>query len=68
MTEPEKVTGDDNVLNVSFQESDAEGSLFEGSQPKDNSLLVKYFAPDFRPQLMEKKTGDEFNIQLADCI
>jgi len=64
MTEPESVAGDENVLNVSFQETDAGGNPVEGSQPKDNSLLVKYFSPAFRPQLLGKKTGDEFNIQL----
>ena len=37
MTEPESVTGDENVLNVTFQETDANGNLMEGSQPKDNS-------------------------------
>ena len=68
MTDPESVTGDDNVLNVSFQETDASGNLAEGSQPKDNSLLVKYFADSFRPQLIGKKAGDEFNIQLLTAF
>ena len=68
MTEPEKVAGDDYVLNVNFQETDADGSLVEGSQPKENSLLVKYFAPEFRTQLMEKKPGDEFVIQLLTAF
>ena len=43
MTNPETVTGDDNVLNVIFTESDAEGNAVEGGISKDNSLLVKYF-------------------------
>lgn len=68
MTEPESVAGDENVLNVSFQETDAGGNPVEGSQPKDNSLLVKYFSPAFRPQLLGKKTGDEFNIQLLTAF
>ncbi len=68
MTEPEKVAGDDYVLNVTFQETDADGSPVEGSQPKENSLLVKYFAPEFRTQLMEKKPGDEFVIQLLTAF
>ena len=42
--------------------------LMEGSQPKDNSLLVKYFAPDFRPELLGKKAGDELNIQLLTAF
>jgi len=68
MTEPEIVSGDENVLNVNFQECDAQGNLTEGSQPKDNSLLVKYFAPAFRTQLLEKKAGDAFIIQLLTAF
>jgi trigger factor len=68
MTEPGSVEGDDFVLNVSFQETDVNGIPVEGSQPKDNSLLVKYFAPSFRPQLLAKKAGDEFIIQLLTAF
>jgi trigger factor len=68
MTEPEKVSDEDYVLNVNFQETDAEGNLIEGGHVKDNSLLVKYFAPDFRNLLMDKKTGDEFTIQLLTAF
>ncbi len=68
MTEPETVSGDENVLNVTFQESDASGDLVEGNQPKDNSLLVKYFSPAFRPELLGKKAGDAFNIQLLTAF
>lgn len=68
MTEPGTVTGDENVLNVSFQETDALGNQAEGSQPKDNSLLVKYFSPAFRPGLMGKKAGDEFIVQLLTAF
>jgi trigger factor len=68
MTEPEIVSSDENVLNVTFQETDAQGVLAEGSQPKDNSLLVKYFATTFREQLQNKKAGDEFTIQLLTAF
>jgi trigger factor len=68
MAEPESVTGDDNVLNVNFQECDEKGTITEGSQPKDNSLLVKYFAPSFREQLIGKKNGDAFVIQLLTAF
>jgi len=68
MTEPETVNGDENVLNVTFQETDAKGDLVEGSQPKDNSLLVKYFSPAFRPELLGKKAGDAFNFQLLTAF
>src|SRR5258708_29310311 len=68
MTEPGIVTGDENVLNASFQEADANGHVLDGSQPKDNSLLVKYFAAAFRPALQGKKDGDELNIQLLTAF
>jgi trigger factor len=68
MTEPETVTGEENVLNASFQETDSDGNPVEGSQPKENSLLVKYFSPAFRPSLIGKKAGDSFTIQLLTAF
>jgi trigger factor len=68
MTEPESVTGEDNVLNVTFQECDANGQLLEGSPSKENSLLVKYFSPDFRPKLMDRHAGDILIIQLLTAF
>lgn len=65
MTEPESVNSDENVLNLAFQETDSEGHPVEGSQPKENSLLVKYFTESFRPQLTGKKKSDELVIQLS---
>ncbi len=55
MTEPETVSTDDDVLNVKFEESDAEGNVIEGGISKDNSLLVKYFNASFKPGLLGKK-------------
>lgn len=63
MTEPETVTGDDNVLNIVFIEADAEGNEIEGGVRKDNSVLVKYFAEEFRPTLIGKKKDDVVMIQ-----
>ncbi|MDP4249435.1 MAG: trigger factor [Bacteroidota bacterium] len=65
MTEPESVSSDENVLNLTFQETDSEGNAVEGSQPKENSLLVKYFSESFRPQLLGKKKTDEIVVQPA---
>ena len=64
MTEPETVTGDDNVVNVKFIESDAEGNEVEGGISKDNSLLVKYFEESFRKNLLGKKNDDSIVLQL----
>ncbi|MGN6213516.1 trigger factor, partial [Parafilimonas sp.] len=64
MTEPETVSNEEDVLNVKFTEADAEGNAVEGGIEKDNSLLVKYFAPEVREQLMGKKKDDTILIQL----
>jgi trigger factor len=68
MTDPETVTGDDNVINVTFTESDAEGNAVEGGITKDNSLLVKYFAPAFRSNLIGKKKDDTLVLQLNNAF
>ena len=68
MTDPETVTSDENVLNISFTESDAAGNPVEGGIKKDNSLLVKYFKESFRPELMGKKKDDSFVIQLSQAF
>jgi trigger factor len=65
MTDPETITGDDNVLNVSFTETDPSGNEVEGAASKDNSLLVKYFSESFRPNLIGRKKDDEFVFQLS---
>ncbi|GAO45021.1 trigger factor [Flavihumibacter petaseus] len=68
MTEPETVTGDDNVLNISFTELGDDGQPVEGGITKDNSVLVKYFAEAFRPRLIGKKTGDALETTLAEAF
>lgn len=68
MTEPEAVTGDDNVLNITFVETGASGNEIEGGINKDNSVLVKYFKESLRPSLMGKKTGDEIQIAFDDAF
>lgn len=68
MTEPEVVTGDDNVLNVTFIETDAEGTEIEGGLRKDNSLLVKYFEESFRKNFTGKKIDDTVVIQLSKAF
>jgi trigger factor len=68
MNEPETVTTEDNVLNVVFEESDAEGNVAEGANRKENSLLVKYFAPAFREKLMGLKKDDSVVLQLTTAF
>jgi trigger factor len=68
MTEPDSVSGDENVLNLSFLETDAEGNPVEGAQSKDNSLLVKYFSESVRPQLIGRKKDDSLVLQLSQAF
>lgn len=68
MTEPETVSSDEDVLNVKFEESDAYGNVIEGGISKDNSLLVKYFNADFKPNLFGKKKDDTIVLQLQPAF
>lgn len=65
MTEPETIDNEENVLNVEFEESDAEGNIIEGGIKKDNSLLLKYFSPAIQEQLKGRQKGDAIVFQLA---
>jgi trigger factor len=68
MTEPETVTNEEDVLNVSFQKSDAAGVVEEGAEKKENSLLLKYFSAATRAALMGKKKDESIVIQLATAF
>ena len=68
MTEPESVTTDENVLNVKFEETDADGNILENGIAKDNSLLVKYFSEDLRKELLGKKKDDTVITQLKSAF
>jgi trigger factor len=68
MTEPETVSNDENVLNLTFVETDAAGNEIEGGIKKDNSLLVKYFKENFRPSLIGLKKDDSFQLKLDDAL
>jgi len=68
MTEPETVFNEENVLNVSFVETDADGKEIEGGIKKDNSLLVKYFKESFRPNLIGKKKDETVQLKLDDAF
>lgn len=68
MTDPEFVSGEDNVLNVVFEEIDEQGTVVENGIKKDNSLLVKYFTPAMQSQLMGKKNNDSIEFSLRDSF
>jgi trigger factor len=68
LEEPGTVDSEENVLNLAFEAADADGNVAEGATPKENSLLVKYFAEPMRKKLMGAKKGDQFTIRLADAF
>ncbi len=68
MKDAETVTGPENVLNVLFEESDAQGNPLPEALSKDNSILVKYFAEEFRPQLYGKSKDEFVVLQLKNSF
>jgi trigger factor len=68
MTEPATADSEENVLNVTFIESDKDGNEVEGGIKKDNSLLIKYFTAATRKKLLGSKTDDTHTIQLSKAF
>ncbi len=68
LKDAETITGPENVLNVTFQECDTEGNPLPDALSKDNSILVKYFAEDFRPKLYALKKDDFTVLQLKNAF
>jgi trigger factor len=68
MTDPETVESEENVINLTFTESDKDGKVIEGGISKDNSLLIKYFAEKSRKQFIGKKKDDTLVIQLKKAF
>ena len=68
LKDAEAVSSPENVLNVLFEESDADGNVVEGGISKDNSILLKYFSEDYQQKLQDKKVGDSIVLQLKDAF
>ncbi len=68
MTEPEIIDNDENVINVLFKESDAEGNETEGGVEKENSVILKYFTAGVQKQLQGKKVGESITVQLNSAF
>jgi len=64
----ETVSAPENVLNVLFEESDAEGNVVADGISKDNSILLKYFSEQYQQKLRDKKVGDSIVLQLKDAF
>ena len=68
LKDAETVTGPENVLNVLFEESDAEGNTVPEGISKDNSILLKYFSEEYQQKLQGKKVDDSVVLQLKDAF
>jgi trigger factor len=68
MKDENTVTVEENVLNVLFTEVDENAATIENGASKENSLLVRYFKEDFRPQLMGKTVNDYVIVQLDNAF
>ena len=68
ITNPEEVTSEDNALNLTFIESDAEENELEGGVNKEIHLFVKDFDQNFRGQLMGKRKDDTILLQLNNAF
>ena len=68
MKDEETVTTEENVLNITFTETDENGNDLPEGIKKDNSLLVKYFAEAIRKDLMAKSKNDFIIIKLKSAF
>lgn len=64
----ETISAPENVLNVLFEESDADGNIIEGGISKDNSILLKYFSEEYQQKLQGKKVSDSLVLTLKDAF
>jgi trigger factor len=64
MTEPDAIDDEDNVLNLTFTETDKEGNIIEGGIVKENSVILKYFTTATQKEFTDKKIGDSITLQL----
>jgi trigger factor len=68
MSEPETVTHDNDVLNVSMVEAHSDGMPLEGGITKTNSLLMKYLTPAGKALVMGKKKDDTVCMKLSEGV
>jgi trigger factor len=66
MQDVEEVSVEDNVLNVSITQknNDAEST----AEPKENSLLLKYFTDKAQKELKGKKVGASISMKIKELV
>ncbi|MEO6836812.1 MAG: trigger factor, partial [Ginsengibacter sp.] len=68
LKDAETISAPENVLNVLFEESDAEGNVVPEGISKDNSILLKYFSEEYQQKLQDKKVDEFIVLQLKDAF
>lgn len=68
MTEPETIDNEDNVINFTLSELNAEGNEAENGIKKENSVLLKYFSTALQGQMKGKKAGDVVTFKLNEAF
>ena len=64
MVDVETISSEQDLLNVIFAETDAEGKLIDGGLEKATSLKVGHFAPEFRKSLLGLKVDAVVDVAL----
>ncbi len=68
MQEKETLDNEEDVINVVFAEADENGIETEDGLVKETAVVVKNFNPKMLKQVMGKKVGDSFVLQLASAF
>ena len=68
MQEKETVDNEEDVINVVFAEADENGIETEDGLVKETAVVVKNFNQKMLQQVMGKKVGDSFVLQLASAF
>ena len=68
MTEPETISDDENVLNILFTETDANGNAVEGGVVKENSVLVKYLTNSAQATFKGQEKGFVTVLELTAAL
>jgi trigger factor len=68
MSEPETVSHDNDVLNITLTEAHSDGMTVENGISKTNSLLMKYLTPAGKEAFMGNKKDDVILIKLSEVI
>lgn len=68
LIDEEMINSPENVVNVLFEECDADKNIVENGITKDDSLIVKYFTEKYQKELQGKKVDDTLVLKLNEAF